>query len=299
MKKVFVTGCNGFIGTKLILSLLKNNIFVIGCDVSNDARLELRGKIVYLNFNQLINRDICFQKDEFVNIDVVYHLAWSGVSTSEKNNLDKQFLNFDITFKVLEFCRDFSVKKIIIPGSTSQFSKCKSEITGNEKPSPSDLYSATKCAIQVIASYFCEKNNLDLNWLLITSVYGSSRNDNNLISYTIENLCNDNVVKTTKLEQEWDYLYIDDLIIALYLIGDKGKRNEIYPIGSGVHNKLKFYVETIAKILNKSNLLDIGSLPYKNKFIDNSIVNVSKLNELGFHVSNDFADNIKYILQSK
>lgn len=292
MKKVLITGCNGFIGKQLISYLVNKNIEVIGCDISDNACSELKDIIAYKNINQLQN-DF---DNIFNDIDVLYHLAWCGVSTIDKNNYAKQFSNFDITYKVLLFSKKVGVKKIVIPGSASQYSNYGSEINGNEIPRPSDLYAATKCALQVIARQFCDINHIDLNWLLITSVYGPTRNDNNLISYTIRSLkCNEKVI-TTNLEQEWDYLYIDDLILALYLIGLRGKKNIVYPVGSGEHHPLKYYVELIAKILNKKDLLEIGKLPYKNDFIDCSVVCINELKEIGFKVSNSFEANIKKII---
>lgn len=291
MKKVLITGCNGFIGKKLALFLASKKITIIGCDISDSASNELKDIVIYKKISELSS--FC---DDFKDIDVLYHLAWCGVSTSDKNDFVKQFSNFDITYKILLFSKKANIKKIIIPGSASQYSNSTSEITGNERPTPADLYAATKCAIQIIARHFCDVNKISLNWLLITSVYGSTRNDNNLISYTIKSLKSNEKVITTKLEQEWDYLYIDDLIQALYLIGLKGKNNIVYPVGSGEHHPLRYYVELIANILHKENLLEIGKLPYKNDFVDSSVVCIDELNEIGFKTSNNFKNNIEKII---
>lgn len=298
MKKVLVTGCNGFIGRQFIKYLFKKDILVIGCDINECECEELKGKIIYKNISELDNVQISGDYNLFSDIDVLYHLAWSGVSSSDKNNYIKQFANFNITYKILLFCAFMKVKKLIVPGSSSQFSKCRTAIKGCEQFSPSDLYASTKCALQVICTQFCELNNIDLNWLLITSIYGSSRNDDNLITYTINSLKSDKRVKTTKLEQEWDYLYIDDLIFALFLIGEKGQKNVVYPIGSGNHHPLKYYVETIAQIMEREYLIDVGALPYKNNFIDNSIVDLTELYNIGFKINNDFKVNIKSIINN-
>lgn len=56
---------------------------------------------------------------------------------------------------------------------------------------------------------------------------------NTLISYLINNFLNNEEVNLTNCEQMWDYLYGDDAGEALYLIGLKGRKNEIYNIASG------------------------------------------------------------------
>lgn len=292
MEKVVIIGCNGFIGQYLTKFLLEKGVFVYGFDLKVNNKIQ-NNRFLFFNFDSLSNIDA----NLFNNIDVLYHLSWSGVSTVDKNDYKKQFINFELTYKVLLFAKRISVKKIIIPGSTSEFSKYKFPITGYEQDAPADLYAATKVAIRKIAFQFCESNNLDLNWLLITSIYGKGRNDANLLTYVISNLKENKIVDTTKLEQKWDYLHIDDLMNAFYLIGIKGKQNIIYPVGSGVSKELKDFVLEIGRIMNKTNLIHIGTIPYKNSYIDNSIVDITELKELGYSNTKNFSEEINKIIK--
>lgn len=282
-----ITGCYGFIGKKLTNHLLNLGYKVIGLDVFNDESIQNKNfTFYYFDFPN------CFDILNDKKIYTIFHFSWCGVSTSDKNDLEKQIKNFEITFNVLQLAKITNTKRIVIPGSISEFSKCKNAVTGTEKDSPADMYAATKVGIRKISYEFCIKNNICLNWLLITSVYGGSRKDNNLLTQTICNLLNNKVVETTRLEQKWDYIYIDDLINALVIIGLKGRKNVIYPIGSGRVQNLSYYVNFIAKLLKKEHLLQIGKLEYKNKYVDNSIVNVSKIQKLGFKCHKPFEENI-------
>ena len=282
-----VTGCFGFIGKRMCDFLIANNHKVFGMDIKNTGSIQSKN-FVFIGFDFSIAREQLKQN----RIDVVFHFAWCGVSTSDKNDPSKQFKNISLTYEILELVKEIGAKRIVIPGSVSEFSKCNKAVTGLEKDSPSDLYAATKVSIRKIVSQFCKTNGLDYNWALITSVYGGERNDNNLLTYTINNLLNNKEVLTTKLEQLWDYLYIDDLIPGLYLIGTKGKKNTIYPIGSGRIEQLNYYVNYIANYLEKKELLRIGALEYKNKYIDNSIVDITRIRKLGFKCQKPFETNI-------
>ena len=292
MRTVLVTGCFGYIGKKLVSLLLNNKIKVIGSDIKYE-NLFCSDNFIFAKFD---SNDEYIEELKKYNIDTVYHLAWVGVSSIDKNDYTKQFLNITITYFVLELSRKLKIKKIIIPGSISEFSKCNCPVTGNENDSPSDLYAATKVAIRKISYQFCEKNNIDLNWLLITSVYGNGRNDANLLTYTINNFIDNKKVLTTSLKQKWDYIYIDDLINAMFLIGEKGKQFLIYPIGSGIVHELSYYINFIADFMQKQSLLHIGAVPYKNNFIDNSIVDITELKKLGYSISNSFEENIKKVI---
>ena len=50
------------------------------------------------------------------------------------------------------------------------------------------MYSASKVATRYVCQTYARLHNIDLIWTLITSIYGSGRNDNNLISYAIQSL---------------------------------------------------------------------------------------------------------------
>ncbi len=295
METVIITGCNGFIGKKLTKHLLDKGIFVYGLDIFSTQAFENYSNFKFIpfdlskDFTQIIER----------NVDVLYHLAWCGVSTVDKNDPDKQFKNIGITYKVLELAKAIHANKVVIPGSMSEFSRCTKPVTGYEQDTPADLYAATKVAIRKISYQYCEKNGLDLNWLLITSVFSIDRVDANLITYTINNLLDNKAVETTKLEQLWDYISIEDLVRAMFIIGENGSKGLIYPIGSGEVHQLSYYIDLIATYMNKKNLLRIGAVPYKNKYIDNSVPDITALEHIGYIVQDNFKDYIvKLIVRS-
>lgn len=291
MKRIVVIGCYGYIGNTLVRKLLKKGYEVIGFDIYNKHFFdnELHFSFRFLDYLNL---------EAIENVDILYYLAWDGVSSNDKNNFSKQFSNIEKTFIILEYSRINKINKIIIPGSMSEFSNCREKVNGTEMGIPSDNYSFIKSIIRQIAMCYAQQYDMNLNYLLITSVYGEDRKDANLIYSTINKLMNNITIETTKLEQLWDYIYIDDLIEAMILIGEKGKKNEIYPIGSGEVKSLKEYVLLIANILKKQNLLSIGCLEYKKSFIDNSVPNIEKIKELGFCKKNTFEENIIKIINS-
>lgn len=293
MENVIITGCNGFIGRKLTEYLIAKGVTVYGMDIIPSNLSHERFHFIPFDFKQ--NLKSYFTE---ISIDVLYHLAWCGVSTVDKNNPDKQSKNLELARNVLELGKKIKVKKIVIPGSMSEFARCKEPVTGYEEESPSDLYANTKCLIRKTAYEFCLSNKIDLNWLLITSVYSSDRVDANLLTYCIKNLLHNEIVETTKLEQIWDYINVNDLMRAMYLVGMKGERNKIYPIGSGDIHPLSYYVELIGYILNKRELIHVGVKPYKNAFIDNSIPNIKELKKLGFRPTVSFTDGINQMIKT-
>ena len=64
---------------------------------------------------------------------------------------------------------------------------------------------------------------------------------------------------------------------ALQALGEKGKSGKLYPIGSGEHQQMVEYVKIIRDKIDPTLPLGIGDKPYKNKTIDNQIMDISEL----------------------
>ena len=85
------------------------------------------------------------------------------------------------------------------------------------------------------------------------------------------------VFKMTAGEQLRDFLYIDDLIEALILTKDStNSHGEIINIGLGKSIQLFKLASQIAHYNNKSELLRVGAIPYRDSEIMNYKVNIEK-----------------------
>lgn len=278
MQKVIVTGANGFIGSHLVKRLDETGVDVIALVDPRFDDSSIRGlsKVTIIPFS-LQTLESLHSDERLKEADIVYHLAWAGVHASFRNNEDEQLQNIQYSLDVLKLASHFQISKVLIPGSAAEVSCGDGMITGKESPAPSDMYSATKVATRYLCQTYARQHDMTLIWPLITSIYGPGRDDNNLISYAIKTLLKGEKPSFTKLEQQWDYLYIDDLTEALIVLGDKGQ-SDVYPIGSGEYRKMSEYVEIIHRIINPNLPLGIGDLPYKNpNKIDNQMMDISAL----------------------
>lgn len=297
MKKAIVTGANGFIGSKLINELCSKDYFVYAIVKDKNENISYLPKvdniqIVYCDLQQILELEHLIVSD--TPIDVFFHLAWIGVSTSYKNDFAIQFQNISYAYNAICVADALGCLKFVSTGSLSECAYAGGAVDGSERPSPSDFYSCAKIAARYFCMLYAEKHDININWCLITSLYGPGRLDNNILTYTILALLKGEDTEYTKLEQRWDYTYIDDLISALILVGEKGKNREIYSIGSGENRVLKEYVEVIYRILAPEKELVVGQKPYKTSGIDNSIADISKITrDTGYHPSVCFETGIE------
>lgn len=288
-------GANGFLGSNLSKKLASEGVEVIALVAKGWDYSSIQGvdHIQCVEFELETLRDL--DNQPFLTcVDTIYHMAWAGVSTTLKNEAETQAKNILYGVSVLEFAQSHGINRVIVPGSASEYACGQSIINGKNESAPSDLYSASKVATRFLCQTYAKQHDMELIWTAITSIYGPGRNDNNLITYAIKTLLKGEKPSFTGLEQQWDYLYIDDLIDALIAIGHKGKGGTIYPIGSGEHRQMNEYVKIIRDAINPSLPLGIGDLPYKNKTIDNQILDISLLQEdTGFQPQYSFEQGIK------
>lgn len=299
MNKVVVIGANGYIGSRLSISLAEKGYNVVAlvdkrfgythlCGINNLQTVEF----------QLEDLECLYDSPELKDADTLFHMAWSAVNAKLRNAAEEQVKNIMFGLKVLEFAEHQGIKRVVVPGSAAEVSCGDGIITGKELPAPSDMYSSAKVATRYICQTYARQHQIDLIWTLITSIYGTNRNDNNLITYAIQSLLNGETPQFTGLAQKWDYLHIDDLVNALIALGEKGIGGKVYPVGSGKYMSLREYVEMIRDIINPELPLGIGALPYKNpNKIDNQIMEITELCEdTGFTPQRTFLEGITEVI---
>ena len=279
MKKLIIIGANGFIGSKLSLILADHGYEVVAFVDKRFNYDSLRNKKNVLTQEfELESMESYYNLPCVSGADTLYNMAWVGVNASMRNAFMDQLKNVEYYLRVLLFAEHYGISRVIIPGSASEVSCGTGAITGYETPAPSDIYSSAKVAARYMSQTFARQHGISLIWTLITSLYGPGRDDNSIIPYTIKTLLAGEKPSFTKLEQRWDFMYIDDLIDAFIALGEKGIDGKIYPIGSGEHHQIKDFVEIIRDKIDKSLPLGLGELPYKNaRKIDNQIMDIRDL----------------------
>jgi len=291
--KILITGASGFIGralTEVLLDQGKNVTAVVLPSEKSKLKPHSSLTVIQGDFNDMAGIKAQLESLRF---DVMYHLVWVGVSTTYKNDQAIQIKNLSFALSAMELAKMTRCKKVISTGSVSEYAYVDGAVSGKQIACPSDIYSATKVAVHTYCDLIARQNGMDFHWVLISSVYGPGRDDDNLITYSIKTLLAGRRPSYTKLEQRWDYIYIDDLISALVLIGEKGKGSKVYAVGSGTALPLHEYVEILKSKVNPTAKLGIGEVPYKTSRIDNSIVDISELQmDTGFAAKVSFEDGI-------
>ena len=97
---------------------------------------------------------------------------------------------------------------------------------------------------------------------MLTNAYGEYESSPRFINTTLRKIIHREPLEFTAGTQIYDFIHVEDAAQALIAIGEKGKTNSSYVIGSGKATALRQFIETIGKTLAPEQTLLFGNVPY-------------------------------------
>ncbi len=267
--KILVTGCAGFIGFHLSNYLLKNNYDIIGIDNLNkyyDVNLKKnRLKLLknYKNFQfikfDLINKNKLNNTIKKFRIKYIVHLAaQAGVRYSIENPTTYFKNNLEVFFNVIEASKINKIKHLVFASTSSVYGENNKfplrETANTDKPI--SFYAATKKSNEILAHSYSYIYKLPCTALRFFTVYGPyGRPDMALFKFTKNILENKKIELFNNGNHSRDFTYIADIVSGISSVIKKPKKTKIpfniFNIGRGDTQKLKYYLSNIEKKLNK------------------------------------------------
>lgn len=294
MKNVIVTGGNGFIGSSLIKKLVANGIKVVAVDITfQGERLpesELITKIESCVDASLVEE---LPVEEY---DAFYHLAWKGVNGADKANPSVQLANIQMAIDCADICKKLNVKKFLCAGTVAE--NATFSLPNLEKTSGGMMYGVAKHACRLILEDYCKNIGLQFVWMQFSNIYGVGNKTGNLVSYTLGELMTGNEATFGPALQPYDFIYVDDLIEAVYQLGEKETNKAFYYIGSGSPRQLKEYLLRIGELAGYADKIGIGIRPDDGiKYSMNMFCNDDLVDAVGEYVSTDFDNGINKTIE--
>ena len=292
MKKVVITGATGMIGISLIKEFVKSNVHVLAIVRPNSANIKyIKNPIVKIIESDLSNLQEINISEEY---DTFYHLGWIVTSLLEIEHVELQVKNITYSIEAIKLAKRLKCHTVIGVGSQAEYGIVSKKISSNTRVDPKTPYGIAKFCSGKITQVLASQLGINHIWTRILSVYGPYDKQDTLVMSSIrEMLENHQSPEYTKAEQLWDYLYVKDASRALYLIGEKGKKDSVYCIGSGKSKPLYEYIIEIRNQIDKNILLKLGKKEVSNNKIVNLCADISNLTkDTGFIPEFSFKEGI-------
>ena len=246
------------------------------------------------NQNNLIATSLTEARNDVFDYDVFYHFAWGYTDRTTRNDPVLHEKNIKYALDAVNLAKKLGCKKFMGAGSQAEYGRFEGKLSASTPIKPDIAYGMAKYAAGRLTNLRCKELGIEHIWVRILSVYGIYDNPNTMISYAINELLAGREPEFTKCEQKWDYLFSEDAGKAFYLIGEKGKANKTYCLGSGIARPLADYVKTINKLLDKSENTGIGKKDYAPNQVMHLEADISDLTaDTGFVPAISFEEGLK------
>lgn len=294
MKNVIVTGGNGFIGSSLIKKLVANGIKVVAVDITFQGE-RLPDSELITKIESCVDASLV-EKLPVEEYDAFYHFAWKGVNGADKANPSVQLANIQMAIDCVDICKKLNVKKFLCAGTVAE--NATFSLPNLEKTSGGMMYGVAKHACRLILEDYCKNIGQQFVWMQFSNIYGVGNKTGNLVSYTLGELMTGNEATFGPALQPYDFIYVDDLIEAVYRLGEKETNKAFYYIGSGSPRQLKEYLLRIGQLAGYADKVGIGIRPDDGiKYSMDMFCNDDLVDAVGEYVSTDFDNGINKTIE--
>ncbi|MBQ8228513.1 MAG: NAD-dependent epimerase/dehydratase family protein [Clostridia bacterium] len=289
-KTILVTGAAGFIGSNLVLELIKtlDDVTIVGLDNMNDyydvsikeyrlseidncASQNPGSKWIFIKGN-LADKSLIDSLFVEYGFDVVVNLAaQAGVRYSVTNPdvyIESNIIGF---YNILEACRHYPVEHLVYASSSSVYgSNAKIPYSTDDKvDTPVSLYAATKKSNELMAHSYSKLYDIPSTGLRFFTVYGpAGRPDMAYFGFTNKLLKGETIEIFNFGNCKRDFTFVDDIVNGVKLVmqnaPEKSKGEDglpippyrVYNIGNSNPENLLDFVDIL-----QQELISAGVLP--------------------------------------
>lgn len=279
MKKAIVTGANGFVGYWLIRELQKNDVHVTAIIKDENENISMFNEfndvdVVYCDLAELESLP---EKIANKDYDAFYHLAWVSAGGAGRADYAIQLNNVKYACDAVRVAATLGCKKILFAGTVTE--KIAENILNLSGKAVNNIYGICKHTTHCLVDVECKRNNIDYVWMQFSNLYGPYSINGNIVGYTIKELLSGNEASFGPAQQIYDLLYIEDLVYAAYLLGEKDTKRNCYYLGSGQLRILADYLKEIGEICGLPEKIKIGARPDDGTRYEESWFDITPLKE--------------------
>nr|WP_325300795.1 NAD(P)-dependent oxidoreductase [uncultured Dysosmobacter sp.] len=295
MKKVVVTGANGFVGSAVCRELSVRGIEVIAVVRDGGSDMASIGALSGI-------RIACCPMDQYSklpdiigdrDIDVFYHFAWEGSSGPKRGDDAVQQNNIRYTCDLVRACGAMECKRFVFASSIMIY-EIMTQIEKSLVPGINTLYCSAKLAADYMAATIAASLGIDYLRGVISNIYGPREKSARLINSSLRKLLRGEHCAFSPGEQLYDFIYCDDAAVAFAEIGDIGLPQRPYYIGSMEPRPLKEFLMIMRDQVDPQIGIGLGELTHNGFSLTYEEFDIRALNrDTGFVPKVPFDEGIR------
>ena len=206
--RIFVTGATGFLGYHFV-----NVAVALGHEVlclrrsTSKSLFEpiIEEKVTWVNNDSTFKDIVCQFKPE-----VLFHAAWGGVRGAGRDDVNTQKANIEMSDY---FYSLYPYKQIISIGSQAEYGYYQGPVLETHSLKPEMEYAKAKVISCNHLKEYCEKHNIEWQWIRIFTVFGEKQTGGLVKGFTTNVL----MAQLSLIQQKVD----KSILICIHLISQK------------------------------------------------------------------------------
>ena len=289
MKKILITGYDGFVGSNLVSILDPKKYQITGLS----RTLHKDVNIVQIKKDILRINDSDAAKDS-----IIIHLAAiTDIKYCEQHPVECFKVNALGTQNLLEMARKKDCGFIYVSTSHVYGKPTKLPINEDHSRNATSIYAASKIAGELCCESYSKSYGMDISILRLFSVYGPRSPAHLVTSKIISQMISNKSIMLGNLYPKRDFVYIIDAVKAIEISLKKLDGFNVYNIGTGKSHSI-LEICNILKRLTRSTAPIVSTKTYSRKDeIDNIVSNPSKIKKLGWKPSISLQKGLQMTLE--
>lgn len=295
MKKAIVTGASGFVGAAVCRELVEQGVEVTAVARHRNERIadikkEQEIRIVYNDLSDAsLFADIIADRD----IDVFYHFAWAGSAGLLRGDAKVQMDNVRCACNAVKACAAVGCKRFVFASSIMEY-EMEAIMALETEPGINTLYCIAKTAANHMARTVAGSLGIDYIRAVISNIYGPGEMSPRLVNTSLRKMLDGEHCSFTAGDQMYDFIYITDAAKAIAAIGEMGRSNKTYYVGSQNPRPLKEFLITMRDCVDPGIKIGLGEVPFKGVSLTYREFDIDSVkNDTGFIPTVSFTEGIQ------
>jgi len=238
-----VTGATGLVGSSLLRKLLREGAET-GVLVWEPRELQ--------RIEDLVPRVTLLSDRESIRAfapEVVFHLAWSGVTRDTRNLPAQIHVNVPYALEVFRLAADAGARTWIGLGSQAEYGETTELLHETTAARPVEAYGVAKLAVATMTEKLCRLASMRYVWIRLVAAYGPADDHRRLIPMLIRTLAARESPSLTSGEQYVDYLYVEDVADALWAAAANEGVDGVFNLASGNPVRVRELAELVRDLI--------------------------------------------------